>query len=70
MIDEHREEQAARSLLNILDNEEKVQLKVVSGDSQKDNEVIVQITFAEDGTQRQVKMIRPWGEKGIWIPHK
>ena len=62
--------QATRSLLNLLGNEEKVQLKVISGDPEKDHEVIVQITFAEDGTQRQVKMIRPWGEKGIWIPHK
>ena len=60
--------QAARSLLNLLDHEEKVQLKVISGDPEKDHEVIVQITFAEDGTQRQVKMIRPWGEKGIWVP--
>lgn len=59
--------QAARSLLNIMDNEEKVQLKVISGNPEKDNEVIVQIMFAEDGTQRQVKMIRPWGEKGIWV---
>ncbi|MGN0416081.1 MAG: M56 family metallopeptidase [Agathobacter sp.] len=60
--------QAARSLLNLLDHEEKVQLKVISGDPEKDHEVIVQITFAEDGTQRQVKMVRPWGEKGIWVP--
>lgn len=55
---------SAQYLLNLLDNENKVQLEKVS----EGDEVFVKITFPEDGTVRQVKMIQPWGENGIWVP--
>lgn len=55
---------SAQYLLNLLDNENKVQLEKVS----EGDKVFVKITFLEDGTVRQVKMLQPWGENGIWVP--
>lgn len=55
---------SAQYLLNLLDNENKVQLEKVS----EGDKVFVKITFPEDGTVRQVKMLQPWGENGIWVP--
>ncbi|MCI7106651.1 MAG: hypothetical protein MR945_02060 [Agathobacter sp.] len=56
--------QSAQYLLNLLNNENKVQLEKVS----EGNEVLVKITFLEDGKVREIKMIQPWGKKGIWVP--
>ena len=59
-------ESAARRLLNLLNNQNKVQIERVDDDSITG--VCVRITFAEDGVVRMVRMIQPWGEDGIWIP--
>lgn len=64
--------QAARYLLNLSDDDSRVQLVVyndgVNTENAEDSSVLVQITFLEDSTVRQVKMIQPWGKDGIWIP--
>ena len=56
---------AARYLMNLTDDEEKVQvdLQAVYKDS-----VVVRITFAEENKTENVRMRQPWGEKGIWVP--
>ena len=63
--------QAARQLLNLSEDDSEVQLAVKDGTDTEDGEnnaVSAQITFSKDGAVRQVKMVRPWGENGIWIP--
>ena len=57
---------AARYLLNLLKNDKKVPIVVMDGANE--NEKILNITFMEDNQVRTVKMIRPWGNTGIWIP--
>ncbi len=59
-------ESAARFLLNLLDNPNKVALYPTS--PREDGSRLVLIWFAEDGRSAAVKMIQPWGEDGIWIP--
>jgi hypothetical protein len=59
-------EGAARVLLNLLNNENKV--KIETTDDETDSGVVVKLTFAEDGKERMINMIQPWGENGIWIP--
>ena len=57
---------AARNLLNLLPNERKIPIEIADGENE--NEKILYITFMEDNQIRVVKMIRPWGKEGIWIP--
>lgn len=57
---------AARILLNLAEDEEKV--AVSAGDIQADGSVEVSITFQEEGKKAAVKMIQPYGTDGIWIP--
>lgn len=57
---------AARKLLNLLPNDNKIPIEVVDGENE--NEKILHITFLEDNEMRIVKMIQPWGVAGIWIP--
>lgn len=57
---------AAVRLLNLLDNPGKVEATVLS--DTESGEATVDIHFTEDGSTLQVKMIRPFGEDGIWIP--
>lgn len=57
---------AARYLLNLLKNDKKVPIVVMDGANE--NEKILNITFMEDNQVRTVKMIRSWGNTGIWIP--
>lgn len=59
---------AARQLLNLSLDEKRVLVEVVSDTGNLDEGVEVQITFLTDGGTRYVRMIRPWGENGIWIP--
>lgn len=56
---------AAQVFLNLSTDESKVQLLIKEGNA---GEAMVQIYFTEDDTVRQVKMIQPWGEDGIWVP--
>lgn len=59
-------ETAAVYLLNMLDNPDKVEAKA-SPDEASDG-VTVDISFAEDGSTLKVRMIKPYGGDGIWIP--
>jgi hypothetical protein len=36
--------------------------------TEKNGEIFVAITFLEDGGSASLKMIQPYGKKGIWIP--
>lgn len=55
-------ETAAISLLNL---SEKVKTKVISN---QNNEAVVAVTFRKDKSTVNIKMVRPAGEHGIWIP--
>ena len=57
---------AAKYLLNLLDNENKVQVEALQDGSKEG--INMKITFIEDGAERFVKMIQPDSEDGIWIP--
>lgn len=57
---------AARELLNLLPNDRKIPIEVLDGENE--NEKILHITFMLDNQIRVIRMIRPWGEAGIWIP--
>jgi beta-lactamase regulating signal transducer with metallopeptidase domain len=59
-------EGAARVLLNLINNENKV--KIETTDAEADSGVVVKLTFTEDGKERMINMIQTWGENGIWIP--
>lgn len=59
-------ESAARVLLNLLHNENKVKLETIDDDALAGTSV--RITFAEDGMTQMVTMVQPWGKNGIWIP--
>lgn len=58
---------AAIKLLNILDNENKVNTSVSYLNEEK-TQAVVTFTFLEDASTAKVKMIKPYGEDGIWIP--
>lgn len=58
-------ESAARYLLNIVDNDNKISTTVSEHDS---SQVHVTILFAEDGNSITIDMIQPYGTDGIWIP--
>ena len=57
---------AVKYLLNLLDNENKVQVEALQDGSKEG--INIKITFIEDGAERFVKMIQPDSEDGIWIP--
>lgn len=60
---------AARFLLNILKNEEKVEITVEDGeDGEDESGVSVSISFILDHEKVSLTMVRPYGEEGIWIP--
>lgn len=65
-VDLFEPDTAARKLLNLLPNERKIPIEIVDGENE--NEKILYITFMEDNQIRVIKMIRPWGNEGIWIP--
>jgi len=56
---------AARFLLNLLDNNEKVRVAV---EEEEEGKAQVSIEFILDHVQVHVTMLRPYGEDGIWIP--
>ncbi len=58
-------ETAARYLLNLLDNPNKVLLTAEA--AQTDGSVPVEIQFLEDGVRVRVNMRQPYGSDGIWI---
>lgn len=58
---------AAVYLLNILDNENKVETEVYY--SQVESGVaVVAFNFLEDGSSASVMMLQPYGKEGIWVP--
>lgn len=57
---------AAGFLLNLSKDEGKVVVR--AGDAQADGSVRVSIDFVEDGRRKEVQMIQPYGQDGIWIP--
>lgn len=57
---------AARTLLNISEDEAKVSVR--AGDVERDGSVTVFIDFPQEAVSVEVKMIQPYGEEGIWIP--
>lgn len=56
---------AARFLLNLLNNDEKVKITV---EEEEEGKAQVSIEFILDHTQVHVTMVQPYGEDGIWIP--
>ena len=56
---------AARFLLNLLNNDEKVKITV---EEEGEGKAQVSIEFILDHTQVSVTMVQPYGEDGIWIP--
>lgn len=58
-------ERAARYLLNLLDNPNKVVL--TAGTPNEDGSVTVEILFLEDGKTVWANMWQPYGEDGIWL---
>ena len=60
-----RPETAAEYLLNLLDNENKVQ---ITADMQEAGRAEITIHFTENDSYAYVTMIQPYGEDGIWIP--
>lgn len=58
-------ERAARYLLNLLDNPNKVVL--TAGTPNEDGSVTVEISFLEDGKTVWANMWQPYGEDGIWL---
>ena len=57
--------EAARFLLNLNKNAEKVQLSMKSVN---EDCAVVEVMFTFEGKTRDVMMRQPWGEKGIWVP--
>lgn len=57
---------AARTLLNLSEDETKVSMR--TGSVEKDGSVTVLIDFPEEAVSVEVNMIQPYGEEGIWIP--
>lgn len=56
---------AARFLLNLLNNDEKVKLTV---EEEEEGKAQVSIEFILDHAKVSVTMVQPYGEDGIWIP--
>ena len=56
---------AACFLLNLLNNEGKVEITV---EEEEEGKAQVSIEFILDHTQVHVTMVKPYGEDGIWIP--
>ena len=57
---------AAKYLLNLLDNENKVKIEVI--ENQSSEAVPLKITFTEDGAERYIKMVKQNSFGGIWVP--
>ena len=57
---------AARDLLNISEEEEKVAVRETG--TRADGSVTVSIDFLDTRTSVEVRMIQPYGTDGIWIP--
>ena len=60
-------ETAVKMLLNLLNDDDKVKLELVQ-DGSSAGTCTVKISFIEDGVDKYVCMIQPWGNDGIWIP--
>lgn len=60
-------ETAVKMLLNLLNDDDKVKLELVQ-DGSSAGTCTVKISFIEDGVDKYVRMIQPWGNDGIWIP--
>lgn len=58
---------AAVRLLNILDNENKVNTTVEYTNEEK-TDAVVTFTFMEDMSTAKVRMIKPYGDDSIWLP--
>ena len=59
---------AAVTLLNILDNPNKVGVHVENVDTNGDIRTVT-FDFYEDGSSVSVQMLQPYGSDGIWIPY-
>lgn len=59
---------AAVTLLNILDNPNKVGVRVEKTDTDSDT-CTVTFEFHEDGNAVSVQMLQPYGPDGIWVPY-
>lgn len=64
--------EAARYLLNLSADESRVRVtsKTRTYNLQPDKVTVAEITFVEEGKTVTIRMDRPWGEDGIWIPGK
>ncbi len=62
----HAPVSAAKYLLNLLDNENKVKIEVI--ENQSSEAVSLKITFTEDGAKRYIKMVEQNSFGGIWVP--
>lgn len=60
-------ETAARYLLNLSENEDVIEVSVISRKI-LENETTVSIVFGDDKDSIEVKMVQPYGSDGIWIP--
>lgn len=60
-------ETAVRHLLNLSEDEDSIKISIISGES-SEKECTVRIIFAEDECSIDVKMMKPYGTDGIWIP--
>ena len=60
-------ETAVKMLLNLLNDDDKVKLELVQ-DGSSAGTCTVKISFIEDGVDKYVRMVQPWGNDGIWIP--
>ena len=57
---------AAVYLLNLLQNEGKVEVK--ADVDENGGKAKVTVEFKEDGNRVEVLMVQPYGENGIWVP--
>ena len=60
-------ETAVRHLLNLSEDEDSIKISIISEEI-SEKECTVRIIFAEDECSVDVKMIKPYGTDGIWIP--
>lgn len=60
-------ETAVRHLLNLSEDEDSIKISIISEEI-SEKECTVRIIFAEDECSIDVKMMKPYGADGIWIP--
>ena len=61
--------EAAKILLNLLDNPNKVSIRSIENkDANSSEKVDIEISFKEDGINRLVTMVKLDGKSGIWVP--